>query len=839
MKIRRYFRGSGRVLAFVFIASVIWLLFDMAALRISINDVNSQLLKDRVIKERELIRQQSTKVTQLMKRGFKHPLQRIDLDITQADKGHRNPGNKLAQVYRHGDKKQDQILKDTKLQQQEHIQPKLGSSKHVVSKHNDEAAPNNATSKQDLPVKTRAPAKKAVNIDLPETKIEVKKSGVNGSIKETLPVVVPNITKVPPGVQANKHAPLPTSEKKAHKIGDTIEKGKDNVDSKTNEKIKDEAKANSGKQVSQLKADEKHPVKMSSKPPNKDLKGNEVNIKKEEKQVKANAVGEPLKPTIKPKLQQGKDLKDNAPAVGKPGVHKVLSLDVTHAPRDAKAVGQFGQAAMVPSDKEGEVKKRWDEGHFNVYLSDQIPVDRAIPDTRPQMCEDNLVHDDLPSTSVIFCFVDEVWSTLLRSVHSVLNRSPPQLLKEIILVDDFSSKDYLKDQLDVYMSQFPKVRIIRLKERQGLIRARLAGAAVAKGDVLTFLDSHVECNVGWLEPLLERVYLDRKKVACPVIEVINDKDMSYVLVDNFQRGIFKWPLVFGWSTLPDEHIKKNNMTIADPIRCPVMAGGLFSIDKKYFYELGAYDPGLDVWGGENMEISFKIWMCGGEIEIIPCSRVGHIFRGQNPYKFPKDRQKTVERNLARVAEVWLDEYKDLFYGHGYHHLLDKSVIDIGNLTEQIELRKRLKCKSFKWYLDNVYPDLEAPLVKAEGLIFNRGLRKCLALQEGSLSFEICDLSKQTQHFNYTWMRHICQQDLCIAPQGKETGLALEIFDSAKPNLRWFHKASNSALGEHLLAEFIPHHMCLEAGHRGDTVHLNECESSSAFQKWQFTHYYVK
>ncbi|NXY49315.1 GALT5 acetylgalactosaminyltransferase, partial [Ceuthmochares aereus] len=153
------------------------------------------------------------------------------------------------------------------------------------------------------------------------------------------------------------------------------------------------------------------------------------------------------------------------------------------------------------------------------------------------------------------------------------------------------------------------------------------------GTVLTFLDSHVECNVGWLEPLLERVRLNRTKVACPVIEVISDKDMS----QGERGGVFNpADIPLGFSV----H------------RCPVMAGGLFSIDKKYFFELGTYDPGLDVWGGENLEISFKVWMCGGEIEIVPCSRVGHIFRNDNPYSFPKDRVRTVERNLARVAEVW-------------------------------------------------------------------------------------------------------------------------------------------------------------------------------------------
>uniref|UniRef100_A0A8C1SWE7 Polypeptide N-acetylgalactosaminyltransferase 5 n=1 Tax=Cyprinus carpio TaxID=7962 RepID=A0A8C1SWE7_CYPCA len=561
MKFRKYLRGRGRVLAFVFIASVIWLLFDIAALRISIiNDVNQDL------KEREIVLKQGRRKDDV-KDVLEHPLQKVNIDKKEFLKNSNRLERKVDKVYR----KRPMVWPENQaeLKQDKHLNPMSMADKSFV---------------------------------------------------------------------------------------------------KQNELIN---------------------------------------------QSKVNII-----------------------------VNSLVRGTIINRPRDPTAVGQFGQPARVPRDKEQESRRRWSEGFFNVFLSEQIPIDRAIPDTRPQICSENIVHDDLPNTSVIFCFVDEVWSTLLRSVHSVLNRSPPHLLKEIILVDDCSTKDYLKEQLDVYMSQFPKVQIIRLKERQGLIRARIAGAAAATGEVLTFLDSHVECNVGWLEPLLERVYLDRRKVVCPVIEVISDKDMGYMLVDNFQRGIFRWPLVFGWSALPEEFIRKNQIKDSDPIRCPVMAGGLFSIDKSYFYELGAYDPGLDVWGGENMEISFKIWMCGGEIEIIPCSRVGHIFRGDNPYKFPKDRVKTVERNLARVAEVWLDDYKELFYGHGYHHLLDKSVTDIGNLTEQIELRKKLKCKSFKWYLENVYPDLNAPLVKAEGLIFNVGTRKCLVLQNDILFFDKCDLTNK-------------------------------------------------------------------------------------------------
>lgn len=70
--------------------------------------------------------------------------------------------------------------------------------------------------------------------------------------------------------------------------------------------------------------------------------------------------------------------------------------------------------------------------------------------------------------------------------------------------------DFLKLTLENYVKNLEvPVKIIRMEERSGLIRARLRGAAASKGQVITFLDAHCECTVGWLEPLLARIKEDR------------------------------------------------------------------------------------------------------------------------------------------------------------------------------------------------------------------------------------------------------------------------------------------------------------------------------------------
>ncbi|KAK9501667.1 hypothetical protein O3M35_012350 [Rhynocoris fuscipes] len=113
--------------------------------------------------------------------------------------------------------------------------------------------------------------------------------------------------------------------------------------------------------------------------------------------------------------------------------------------------GNMGEPVVLPLNLSDNVKNLiedgWKRHSFNQFVSDLISVKRTIPDLRDPWCRRKSRYPivSLPLTSIIICFYNEAWSVLLRTVHSVFNRSPDYLIKEVILVDDFSDMLHLAE----------------------------------------------------------------------------------------------------------------------------------------------------------------------------------------------------------------------------------------------------------------------------------------------------------------------------------------------------------------------------------------------------------
>ncbi|KAE8287745.1 Polypeptide N-acetylgalactosaminyltransferase 10 [Larimichthys crocea] len=526
--------------------------------------------------------------------------------------------------------------------------------------------------------------------------------------------------------------------------------------------------------------------------------------------------------------------------VGLDGVRRTDWHDYEAMRRDAARSGNGEQGKPFPLTETDRVDQAYRENGFNIYVSDRISLNRSLPDIRHSNCKQKLYAEKLPNTSIIIPFHNEGWSSLLRTVHSVLNRSPPQLIAEVILVDDFSDKEHLKVALEEYMTRMPKVRILRTKKREGLIRTRLLGAAAAKGEVITFLDSHCEANANWLPPLLDRIAQNRKTIVCPMIDVIDHDNFGYdTQAGDAMRGAFDWEMYYKRIPIPPE---MQGDDPSEPFESPVMAGGLFAVDRKWFWELGGYDTGLEIWGGEQYEISFKVWMCGGRMEDIPCSRVGHIYRKYVPYKVPGGI--SLAKNLKRVAEVWMDEYAEYVYQRRpeYRHL------SAGDMTAQKELRNRLNCKNFKWFMSQVawdlpkhYPPVEPPAA-AWGEIRNVGSGMCMEIKHfvsGSpIRLESCVKGRgevgwsHGQVLTFGWREDIRVGDpmhtrkVCFDAVSHNSPVTLYDCHGMKGNQLWryrkdtslYHPVSNS---------------CIDSSPSERRVFMNTCDPSSLSQQWLF------
>jgi predicted glycosyltransferase involved in capsule biosynthesis len=127
------------------------------------------------------------------------------------------------------------------------------------------------------------------------------------------------------------------------------------------------------------------------------------------------------------------------------------------------------------------------------------------------------------------------------------------------------------------------------------------------------------------------------------------------------------------------------------MKCPLHRVLSLQFARDEFWRLGGYDKGLYVWGGENMELSLKIWLCGGRLVQVPCSSTGHMYRVRDMHKWTNDNFTDLAvklgvdgdeegqflaygvttnagmmtriwlRNNIRVAKIWLGDWRKYYY----------------------------------------------------------------------------------------------------------------------------------------------------------------------------------
>ncbi|KAL7011728.1 hypothetical protein ACKWTF_014411 [Chironomus riparius] len=370
--------------------------------------------------------------------------------------------------------------------------------------------------------------------------------------------------------------------------------------------------------------------------------------------------------------------------------------------------GENGEPVIIPESASEDIKKL-NQSYYEKYLynglaSSLISLNRALPDKRDDYCKNKKYPEDLPVASIVIPFHDDDWMLLMRCIHSVMLRTPDHLYNEILLSYDLSDREYYHEELNKYIKKYPKIRIVRSPKRQGIILTRIMGARNAIGPVIVMVDSHCEVTPGWLEPILARIKEAPNLIAWAKTTGISPDTLEpHLGPDPGALGTFRWDMGFDWMDIKWYEGDKPTPTF-EPKPTLTFIGPCFAVRKDYFHHIGLFDPEYDIWGGEDVELSFRAWMCGGRVEMIPCAVAAHMFKSHT-YSHNSKGKGGARFNTDRIAEIWLDDEYKKYYYNAMGHTKDRYY---GDITERMELKKKLGCKSFKWFLETLHPKMPLP-----------------------------------------------------------------------------------------------------------------------------------
>jgi GT2 family glycosyltransferase len=230
-----------------------------------------------------------------------------------------------------------------------------------------------------------------------------------------------------------------------------------------------------------------------------------------------------------------------------------------------------------------------------------------------------------PTISVVIISRNE-GEELARTVANI-RETLPASRRELIVVDDGS-----EDGSTGFLDGAPDVVVYR-SERLGVAKARNFGASRSTGDIVLFADAHVRAPEGWHEPLIDALRDPTVGAVAPGI---------YSLTEPARRG-------FGLDLIGARlHARWRHRQGSSPYPVPVLPGAFLAMRRETFVKTGGFDSGLHQLGGNDNELSCRLWLLGYQLLVAPSVEVGHLFRSAAPYP---TNWTAVVHNRLRMAFV--------------------------------------------------------------------------------------------------------------------------------------------------------------------------------------------
>ncbi|MGI9255180.1 MAG: glycosyltransferase family 2 protein, partial [Thermomicrobiales bacterium] len=220
-----------------------------------------------------------------------------------------------------------------------------------------------------------------------------------------------------------------------------------------------------------------------------------------------------------------------------------------------------------------------------------------------------------------------------QCLNTLLGERDSLVQREIIVVDDGSS-DLTPELLRAYDRQ---IAVVRNETASGFASACNAGAAIATGDFLVFLNNDTIPQPRWLDAMVEYIE-DRPKCA-----MVGSKLLFPI--DTIQHA----GVVFGLDRYP-HHIyagfPANHPAANVSRRLPAVTAACCLVRKDIWTEMGGFDRAF-MNGWEDVDLCLRIGLAGHEIHYCAESVIYHFESTSRDLRAPREKE-----NRQLFAERW-------------------------------------------------------------------------------------------------------------------------------------------------------------------------------------------